>query len=271
MDQRTSMRPTTPSSDITTLISQLKDGNRASLSRLLSIAAAGHESDALTAALATLPQRATPVVALTGGGGVGKSSLLGAVTAHFAARGQRIGVLACDPESPVTGGALLGDRCRIAGDSATEQVFIRSLSTPAGQQGIAQNIELLLDLMKAFNFDRIFLETVGAGQGDVAVRSVADTIVLVLQPQTGDELQWEKAGVLEIADIVVVNKADLPGAEQTGADLTHQLQSAKGPMTPVITTSVARNTGIDELCNVIDAVSENNLNHEGTKGTKEDN
>jgi LAO/AO transport system ATPase len=252
MDQCSSMRPTIPSNDIATLIRELPGGNRAALSRLLSIAAAGHESNALTTALATLPQHATPIVALTGGGGVGKSSLLGAVTAYFVARGERIGVLACDPESPVTGGALLGDRCRIAGDSATEQVFIRSLSTPAGQQGLAQNIQQMLDIMKAFDFDRIFLETVGAGQGDVAVRSVADTIVLVLQPQTGDELQWEKAGVLEIADIVVVNKADLPGAEQTVADLTLQLQSAKGPMTPVITTSVARNTGIEDLCRAIE-------------------
>jgi putative protein kinase ArgK-like GTPase of G3E family len=114
----------------------------------------------------------------------------------------------------------------------------------------------MLDIMKGFNFNRVFVETVGAGQGDVAVRSVADTIVLVLQPQTGDELQWEKAGILEIADIVVVNKADLPGAEQTVADITHQLHTAKGPMTPLVKTSVARNQGIDELCHVLDAVND---------------
>ena len=250
------MRTPASKSDILTLTRQLPDGDRAALSRLLSIATTGHESDDLAAALANLPKHATPVIALTGAGGVGKSSLLGAITANFAARGERIGVLACDPESPVTGGALLGDRCRIVGDTATEQVFIRSLSTPAGQQGLAHNIEQMLDIMKAFNFDRIFVETVGAGQGDVAVGSVANTIVLVLQPQTGDELQWEKAGVLEIADIVAVNKADLPGAEQTVADVTHQLHTTKGPMTPIVKTSVARNQGIDELCHVLDAVSD---------------
>ena len=151
----------------------------------------------------SLPKSTAPVIALTGSGGVGKSSLLGALAAHFAERGERVGVLACDPESPITGGALLGDRCRIAGDSASERIFIRSLATGSGQQGIAQNIDLMLDVMKRFGFDRIFVETVGAGQGDIAVRWVADIVVLVLQPQTGDELQWEKAGILEIADIVV--------------------------------------------------------------------
>ena len=88
--------------------------------------------------------------------------------------------------------------------------------------------------MKAFGFDRIFVETVGAGQTDIAVRSVADIVVLVLQPQTGDELQWEKAGILEIADIVVVNKSDLPGADQTVADVTQQLQATNGPAIPVV-------------------------------------
>src|SRR5207249_2012408 len=101
-----------------------------------------------------------------------KSSLLGAVAAHFAERGERVGVLACDPESPMSGGALLGDRCRIAGNKNLERIFIRSLSTAAGQQAIAPNILVMLDVMKAFGFDRIFIETVGAGQGDVAVRQV---------------------------------------------------------------------------------------------------
>ena len=106
----------------------------------------------------------------------------------------------------------------------------------------------MLDLMKAFGFDRIFVETVGAGQADIAVRAVADIVVLVLQPQTGDELQWEKAGILEIADIVVVNKSDLPGADQTVADVTQQLQAATGPAIPVVKTSIARREGIEEFC-----------------------
>ena len=153
----------------------------------------------------------------------------------------------------MTGGALLGDRCRIAGDIATGRVFVRSLPTPSGQQGIAPNIELMLDLMKSFGFDRIFIETVGAGQTDTAIRRMADMVVLVVQPQTGDELQWEKAGILEIADIVVVNKSDLPGADQTIADIKQQLHISKEPAIPVVKTSVARQQGIDDLCHTLDS------------------
>jgi 2-methylcitrate dehydratase len=254
--------------DIANLVGQLQQKSRAALSRLLTLAATGNESESLTAALKELPKSNTPVIALTGSGGVGKSSLLGAVTAHFAERGQCVGVLACDPESPVTGGALLGDRCRIVGGSDSERIFVRSLPTAAGLQGIAPNIELLLDVMKAFGFDRVFIETVGAGQNDIAVRWVADIVVLVLQPQTGDELQWEKAGILEVADIIVVNKADLPGADQTAADIMQQFP-ATGPAIPLVKTSVARNEGIDELCHIFETSSTRQLykNRKQLKGT----
>lgn len=241
-------------SDVPILVRQLEHGNRAALSRLLTLAAGGHQDATLASALKNRPQSPSPVIALTGSGGVGKSSLLSALATHFAERGERVGVLACDPESPVTGGALLGDRCRIAGASASERIFIRSLATVAGQQGIALNIELMLGVMKGFRFDRIFVETVGAGQGDVAVRWVADIVVLVLQPQTGDELQWEKAGILEIADIVVINKSDLPGADQTVAEVTRQLQATGAPGAPVVKTSIARREGLEEFCRVIESV-----------------
>jgi LAO/AO transport system kinase len=251
----TIMPSDTQINDTSGLVRRLTNGDRAALSRLLTLAARGDVNESLAAALKNQTKGRPPVIAITGSAGVGKSSLLGAVTAHFAAQGERICVLACDPESPITGGALLGDRCRIAGNSDTSRIFIRSLSTAAGQQGIASNIESMLDVMKAFGFDRIFIETVGAGQGDIAVRSVADVVVLVLQPQTGDELQWEKAGILEIADVVVVNKSDLPGSEQTAADVMQQLQSAHGPVIPVLTTSVARAEGIEKLCRALDAIS----------------
>jgi LAO/AO transport system ATPase len=241
--------------DVTSLVRRIEKADRAALARLLSLAAADQNVATLNAALKSLPKNSTPVIALTGSGGVGKSSLLGELTAQFAGRGGRIAVLACDPESSVTGGALLGDRCRITGDNASDRVFVRSLPTPSGQQGVAPNIELLLDLMKSFGFDRIFIETVGAGQTDTAIRRVADTVVLVVQPHTGDELQWEKAGILEIADIVVVNKSDLPGAEQTIADISQQLHTSQEPPIPVVSTSVARQQGIDDLCRTLDSVS----------------
>lgn len=239
--------------DISTLIRQLEEGNRAALSRLLTLAATGAQSASLVEAVKNLSKTHVPVIALTGSGGVGKSSLLGALASHFDDLGKRVGILACDPESPITGGALLGDRCRIAGPAASERIFIRSLATPSGQQGVAQNIDLMLDLLKSFGFDRIVVETVGAGQGDIAVRFVADVVVLVLQPHTGDELQWEKAGILEIADVVVVNKSDLPGADQTVAELMQQLQGAPGPSIPVVKTSVARREGIDEFCRAVES------------------
>jgi LAO/AO transport system ATPase len=232
--------------DVPSLVRGLEKGDRAALARLLSLTS-GRDVAILNAALQNLPKNSPPVIAFTGSGGVGKSSLLGELTAQFTKRGERIGVLACDPESSVTGGALLGDRCRIAGDTASESVFVRSLPTPSGQQGVAPHIELMLDLMKSFGFDRIFIETVGAGQTDTAIRRVADTVVLVVQPHTGDELQWEKAGILEIADIVVVNKSDLPGAEQTAADIKQQLHTGEESPIPVIKTSVARQQGLDDL------------------------
>lgn len=253
------MPPDVHRDDIPLLIQRLKHGDRSALSRLLTLAAHGRRRDILTAELPSQANNTPLVIALTGGGGVGKSSLLGALTTHFAERGERVGVLACDPESPVTGGALLGDRCRIAGTATSDRVFVRSLSTVSGQQGVAPNIDVMLNLMKASGFDHIFVETVGAGQGDIAIRQVAEIVVLVLQPQTGDDLQWEKAGILEVADLVVVNKADLPGADRTVADVTQQIDVADPRRVSVIKTSVASGEGIDRLCLAIERLASSPL------------
>ena len=134
--------------NIDSLLKQLKANDRGALARLLTLAANGVERDTILASVRGIAATHSPVVAFTGAGGVGKSSLLGAVTAHFAARGEMIGVLACDPESPVTGGSLLGDRCRIAGTTSSERIFIRSLPTAAGQQSLAPNVDLMLALME---------------------------------------------------------------------------------------------------------------------------
>jgi len=238
------------------LIRRVGQGDRSALARLLTLASNARLAEADIAAIRQLAKPTAPIIALTGSGGVGKSSLLGALAAYYAKRGERVGVLACDPESAVTGGALLGDRCRILGDGDSERIFVRSLSTPFGRQGVAANIETMLAVMKAFGFGRIFVETVGAGQGDVAVRWVAEIVVLVLQPQTGDDLQWEKAGILEVADVVVVNKGDLPGSDRTVAELTQQLRAdAGGRATPVVKTSIAKREGIEELCRVLDELA----------------
>jgi LAO/AO transport system ATPase len=237
--------PRRPPDDLPALWDRLLSGDRASLSRLVTIASHGRRQE-IENLLERSPEQTTPVVAFTGSGGAGKSSLLGAVVESLIGDGSTVGVLACDPQSPFTGGALLGDRCRIAANLHSERLYLRSLSTAQGQQAIAAHVDVMLRLMGAFGFDRVFVETVGAGQGDTEIRNLADVVVLVLQPQTGDELQWEKAGVLEAADIVVVHKCDLPGADRTVADVRQHVD------VPVLKTSVTRREGIDPLLSAID-------------------
>ena len=209
---------------------------RRRLSRLLSQATHGEK---MTAALAALPPATKPplVLAITGSGGVGKSSLVGRLIPIIRKDHKTVAVLACDPESPVTGGALLGDRFRLASDALDEGVFVRSLATPSGQESVAQYLPVMVEILARFGFDIILIETVGAGQGDVAVRECADRTVLLLQPESGDDLQWEKAGILEIADVVVIHKADLPGAEQTESQIKSMLELGAHREIPVLRVS----------------------------------
>jgi LAO/AO transport system ATPase len=243
--------PRRPPDDLAALWKRLLTGDRVALSRLLTIASqSGHQE--IENLLRTATHKQTPVVALTGSAGAGKSSLLGAIAEQLIGQGLTIGILACDPQSPFTGGALLGDRCRIADTLHSERLFLRSLSTAPGQQAIAGHLDVMLSLMRVFGFDRVLVETVGAGQGDTEIRKLSDVVVLVLQPQTGDELQWEKAGLLEAADIVVVHKCDLPGAGQTAADVSHHVS------VPVLKTSVTRREGTDQLLSAIEACCRGN-------------
>jgi LAO/AO transport system ATPase len=172
-----------------------------------------------------LPEIASPagkpsrVVAVTGSAGVGKSTLVGRLIDLLRARGITVAVLASDPESPVSGGALLGDRFRMQTRPDDEGVFIRSLAAKPGHGVVADHLDVMIQLLEAFPFEVILIETVGAGQGDTAVRALADVVVLLLQPETGDDLQWEKAGILEVADIIAIHKADLAQAEQVEAQV----------------------------------------------------
>jgi putative protein kinase ArgK-like GTPase of G3E family len=130
-------------------------------------------------------------------------------------------------------------------------VFIRSLATPSGSGAIAPNLDVMVRLLAAFGFDNVLIETVGAGQGDTAVRNVAGVVVVLVQPETGDELQWEKAGQLEIADIVVVHKADLPGAERTESQLRELLNMPGCRTVPVLRVSSSKGSGLHELWQAI--------------------
>jgi LAO/AO transport system ATPase len=233
------------------LIRRFREKDRRALARLLTLASRGQSLDALRRELSSRPEKGR-VAAFTGSGGVGKSSLIGRSAELLRSRDRSVAVLCCDPESPLTGGALLGDRLRIAKPADDAGVFIRSLATPGGQQAIAKNLDVMVGLLAAFGFDTVILETVGAGQGDTAVREQSDVLVVLLQPEAGDELQWEKAGLLEVADIVVVHKADLPGADRVAAQLHEHLNLPGARPIPVLKASAAKGQGLEELWAMIE-------------------
>jgi LAO/AO transport system kinase len=231
------------------LLAGLLQKDRHALARLLSLAARGEVSEPT---LAKLPQPPLPgrVVAFTGPAGVGKSTLIGRLIEHLRSQGESVAVLACDPQSPISGGALLGDRFRMP-TGPDEGVFIRSLSAASGHGAIAQNLPAMIRVLQSFGFANILIETVGAGQGDTAVRDVADAVVVLLQPESGDEIQSEKAGLLEIADVVVIHKADLSGVERAEAELRKGLELSMDRLVPVIRVSGKTKAGLEPLWNTI--------------------
>lgn len=235
------------------LVERYRQGDRLALARLLTWAADADTSPQVRAALAADPPPRVPVVAFTGNSGVGKSTLIGRLIEHVRGQGKTVAVLACDPQSPLSGGALLGDRVRMNIRADDDGVFVRSVAAATGGQAIADNLELMTEILARFGFDVVLVETVGAGQGDTAVRATADVVVLLVQPEAGDELQWEKAGVLEIADVVAVNKADLPGAERAEAQLGAMLHLPGYPPKPVLRVSGGKSEGLAALWSAIEA------------------
>ena len=236
------------------LLERFRQGDRLALARLLSLVARGEQVEAIRTALPPEQSTVTRVVAVTGSGGVGKSTLIGKLIELLRARGRTVAVLACDPESALTGGALLADRVRMPSRPDDPGVFIRSTTAPRGHEGIAQHLGRMIELLRAFPFDVVLLETAGVGQGDTAVWDVADVVVLLLQPETGDEFQWEKAGLLEVADMVVVHKADLPGADRTEAQVRSLLNLPGCREVPVLRVSSGQGWGLDDLWTVVESL-----------------
>jgi LAO/AO transport system kinase len=232
------------------LFERFRQGNRLALSRLLSVAARGERLEEIRASLPA-PAKPSRVVAITGSGGVGKSTLIGKLIEFLRGQGETIAVLACDPQSPLTGGALLGDRFRMPIRADDEGVFIRSLAATAGRGAVADHLRDLVRILEAFGFDVILVETVGAGQGDTTVHDLADITVLLLQPETGDDLQWQKAGLLEVADIIAIHKADLPQAEQLEAQVRAALTLSNGPSQPLVRVSAKSGQGVEALWTAI--------------------
>jgi 2-methylcitrate dehydratase len=233
-----------------TLLERFRRGDRLALSRLVSLVARGERTEEILRGVGP-PRKPARVVAVTGSGGVGKSTLVGRLIEQARSHGERVAVLACDPQSPVSGGALLGDRFRMPARPDDDGVFIRSLAAAGGHGALAEHLDALIRLLEAFGFDVVLIETVGAGQGDTVVRALADVLVLLLQPETGDDLQWEKAGLFEVADVLVIHKADLPGAERVEAQVLATLALSMAPPVPVLRVSARTGAGLAELWKTI--------------------
>lgn len=242
---------------------RLRQGDQATLARALTILErGGSEADALRRRLHALVGSAR-VVGFTGPPGVGKSTLVSAYIQELRRRSRTVAVLAVDPSSPLSGGAILGDRTRMGEHIDDPGVFVRSVASRGHLGGLALAVPSMLDALDVAGFDDIVLEAVGAGQSEVEISRFADTTVVLSAPGLGDDIQAIKAGILEVADILVVNKADLPFAEQTSQHLESMLQlRSAAPLPPVLLVSATERRGIAELA---DAIAESHA-HLGDPG-----
>ncbi|WNG80514.1 GTP-binding protein [Mycobacterium sp. ITM-2016-00316] len=229
--------------DIQELLDAARGGSQRAAGRLLSLV----ESERRDEVLAVLPARPVRTVGITGPPGAGKSTTVAVLVSAYRARGLRIAVLAVDPSSPYSGGALLGDRIRMAAHINDPDVMIRSVATRGHLGGLAAAVPAAIRLLAALHYDIVVLETVGVGQSEIEIAAVADPTVAILNPGAGDAIQAAKAGLLEIADIIVVNKADRDGADQTARDL--HIETGL----PILKIIASQNAGIEELVAAIDA------------------
>lgn len=231
-------------SDSIDLLQEARGGNRRSLSKLLTLVEEGNPSPV---------ERGTGLsLGITGPPGVGKSSLIGKMIDVWVDRGESVAVLAVDPSSPRSGGALLGDRMRMTNADSSDLVFIRSLATRNHPGGLMDCLTPMVDILSECSWENIVIETVGAGQSEIRVVAFADRILLVDGPDRGDIIQAEKAGIMELADLIVINKSDLPEAERAAKAVKSGLSVGENETTPdVLLVSAHSGEGIEEMVDAL--------------------
>lgn len=234
------------------LLQQIQQGDPKALARSISLVE--NEHPGYEELLQSLPPSSTKIIGITGPPGAGKSTLVDSLIGLLTEAGKKCGVICVDPSSPFNFGAVLGDRIRMSDWYTHPQVFIRSLATRGSMGGLHPKIIEIADLMKAFGFDHIIIETVGVGQSEIEIAGLADLTVVVVVPEGGDEVQTMKAGLMEIADVFVVNKADRPDADMFVKNLRLMLAPAftnHYHEVPVLKTVASQKEGISELYNIL--------------------
>jgi LAO/AO transport system kinase len=242
-----------PADDAAELCQTALAGDRRSLARLLT--AVENRTPVAEIALRRLYPLAgrAHLIGITGPPGAGKSTLVAALVRELRAGGRTVAVVAVDPSSPITGGAILGDRVRMQAYAGDRDVFIRSMAARGHAGGLASTTGAACAVLDAVGFEIVMIETVGTGQSEVEVAAAADTTVVLEAPEMGDEVQAIKAGLLEVADLVVVNKGDRPGAQRTASQLRAMLGGRRGQHgPPVLITTAATGAGVPELLAAID-------------------
>ena len=245
--------PATPAA----LLEAARSGSQRALGMLISLVEDGGPAARRLAALFGPFDHRCQVIGLTGSPGVGKSTATAALVSTYRAREARVAVLAVDPSSPFSGGALLGDRVRMQRHALDDGVYIRSVASRGHLGGLSATTPEVIRVLELCGFDVVLLETVGVGQAEVEIASYADTVAVFVAAGLGDSVQAAKAGILEIADVLVVNKADRPGAEEVAQDLRQMLLLAERasdvPPPPVLLVSAGQGDGIDALAAALDA------------------
>ncbi len=237
------------------LVERMLSGDRVALAKLITLVESRDEEAAAVLARVHGHGAAAHVLGITGPPGAGKSTLVDRLIGYWRERGLRVGVAAIDPSSPFSGGAMLGDRIRMQAHFLDSGVFIRSLSSRGKVGGLAAAARDVARLLAAFGKDIVIVETVGVGQNECEIMRLAQTVVVVLVPESGDTIQTMKAGLLEVADVFVVNKADRPDAARMKSELEHmlQLRPASGWEVPVLPTVAVDGTGVAALAEAIEA------------------